>query len=252
MLNLLGITYTRSSTLPAKARLLAAIECYENAAGIYFSQSVFREWARMQFNLGNAWCEVSEDDFPDKWEKAVRHYERALSFRARQDDPQAFAATLENMGTAYRAQATGDKAANVRKAIQCYRHALHVCTENRAPRQWAGLHNNLGNAYLSLPSDKSSRLRVPPARKAIRHFDLALRVRTRERNLFDYGVTQMNRGQACLSLGLADSPLELAESANSFQEAHTAFLQAGHSTEAAMAARGLDLARHALAAHARL
>ncbi len=244
MLNLLGITYARSSTLPEKARLLAAIECYEKAAAIYFAQSVFSEWARMQFNLGNAWCEVPANDFPGKWEKAIAHYEQALLFRAREDDPQAYAATQENMGTAYRAQATGDKAANVGKAIQCYRRALRICRANRAPRQWAGLQNNLGNAYLSLPSKSSASV----ARKAIRHFDLALRVRTRERSPFDYGVTQMNRGQAYLHLGLADFPLELAESVNSFREAHTAFLQAGRSAEAAMAARGLDLANQALAA----
>lgn len=248
MLNLLGITYTRSSTLPAKARLLAAIECYEKAADIYFLQSQFREWARMQFNIGNAWCEMPGDDCPGKWEKAILHYEWALLFRSQQDDPVAFAATLENMGTACRAQLTGDKAANVRRAIQCYRRALRISRADSAPQQWARLHNNLGNAYLTLPPEQSSVSRVALARKAIRHFNLALRVRTREQSPFDYGVTQMNRGQAYLSLGLASSRRELVEAANSFREAQAAFLQAGHPHEAATAARGLDLAGRALTA----
>jgi tetratricopeptide (TPR) repeat protein len=245
MLSLLGITYVRSSSLPEKARLRAAIECYEKAAAIYFAQSLFREWARMQFNLGNAWCELSEGDFPDRWEKAIYHYQQALLFRDKQDDPQAFAATLENLGTAYRARPAGDKAANVGKAIQCYRRALRIWTATGAPRQWAALHNNLGNAYLSLPL-RDARAGSSAARKAIRHFDLALRVRTREGSLFDYGVTQMNRGHAYLRVGLADSPPDLAEAANSLREAHAAFVKAGRCAEASIAVRGLELINQAL------
>jgi tetratricopeptide (TPR) repeat protein len=194
----------------------------------------------MQFNLGNAWCDVPEADFPDKWEKAILHYEQALLFRGKQEDPQAYAATLENLGTAYRARPAGDNAANVGKAIQCYRRALRVWTGAAAPAHWAALHNNIGNAYLSLPA-KDLRALSSAVRKAIRHFDLALQVRTRKKNLFDYGVTQMNRGHAYLRLGLAGSPSDLSEAAASLREAHAAFVQAGRSAEASMAAQGLDL-----------
>ncbi len=244
-----GITYTRCSTLPLDARLSAAMECYQEAAALYFAQSRFTDWARMQFNLGNAWCDVREDRFLDKWEKAISHYEQALFFRTRESDPHGFAATLENLGSAYRERKQGDKATNVRQAINCYRRAAQVCRIGCAPGQWAALHNNLGNAYLSLPATDRD-LETSWARKAIRHFDLALRVRTVEHSSLDYGITQLNRAQAYLRLGMADSPADLTESARSFREAHEALIKAMRPQEAKMAARGFDLAVQAVTSSA--
>jgi tetratricopeptide (TPR) repeat protein len=245
VLTLLGITYMRATSLPRNARLRAAMQCQEEAAKLYFSQSRFDAWARLQFNLGNTWCEISEHDYPDKWEQAIAHYERALMFRTEETDAHGFAVTMENLGSAYRERKQGDKAANVRKAIRCYRRAARVCGMDAAPGLWAGLQNNLGNAYLSLPA-RGPAAETALARRAILHFDLALRVRTLERSRLDYGITQLNRGQAYLRLGLAESAAELAESARAFREAQGALLQAGRSSEAEMAARGSQLAAQAL------
>jgi tetratricopeptide (TPR) repeat protein len=241
-----GVTYTRCSTLPVDARLSAAIQCYQEAAAIYYAQSRFADWARMQFNLGNAWCDVREDRHLDKWENAISHYEQALFFRTKEADPHGFAATLENLGSAYRERKQGDKSTNVRQAIHCYRRAAQVYRIGSAPGQWAALHNNLGNAYLSLPAT-DRKLETSLARKAIRHFDLALRVRTVAHSSLDYGITQLNRAQAYLRLGMADSPAALAESARSFREAHEALMKAMRPQEAGMAARGFDLAVQAVA-----
>lgn len=245
LLTLLGVTYTRCSSAPPTAHALAAMECYQEAAALYLAESKFPEWARMQFNLGNAWSIVEESVFPDKWDMAIRHYEQALLFRNEQTSPEGFAATLENLGSAYRERTAGSKAANVAKAVDCYRRALRICTLDSAPQHWAALQNNLGNAYLSFPSKKPGAARSL-AQRAIRHFDDALRVRTREASVFDYAVTTLNRAQAYLRLGLDGSSCDLNESANGFREAHAAFLQAGHATEAKIAQRGLDLIGHVL------
>lgn len=245
ILNLLGIMYMSSSALPTRARLLGAIDCHEKAAAIYFEGAVFAEWARMQYNLGNTCCDLPDDEFPAKWEEAIAHYEQALLYRTRNADPDGFAATLENLGTAYRRRTMGDKLANIRRAIQCYRRALRLCTATSAPAHWAALHNNLGNACLSLPST-GRETSASHARHAIHHFDLALQVRTRERNLFDYGVTRLNRGQACLQLGLAGSSAWLAEAAGCLGDAYAALLRSRAPEQANLAQESLRLAQWAL------
>lgn len=245
VLSLLGLVYPNSLRLPAKARLLCAVECDEKAAAIYFKCEMFQEWARIQYNLGNTWCEFPGAEFPDKWENAIAHYEQALLFRTRQADPASFAATMENLGTAYRQRTAGDKAANVRHAMQCYRRALRLSPVATVPARWAALHNNLGNACLCLPSPDLS-IGDPHARHALRHFDLALRVRTLQRGLFDYAVTKLNRAQACFRLGVCGSPAWLAEAMQCLGDARAAFLRTGAATEARMAEKGLDAARHAM------
>lgn len=245
VLSLLGLVYPNSIRLPAKARLLCAVECDEKAAALYFKCEMFQAWARIQYNLGNTWCEFPDDEFPAKWEKAIAHYEQALLFRTQQADPVSFAATMENLGTAYRQRTTGDKAANVHSAMQCYRRALRLSPVATVPARWAALHNNLGNACLSLPCPDLS-LRDSHARHALRHFDLALRVRTLQRGLFDYAVTKLNRAQACFRLGVCGSPARLAEAVQCLGDARAAFLRSGAATEARMAEKGLDVAQHAL------
>ncbi len=245
VLALLALMYVSASRLPLRARLLAAVECYEEAAKIYFECGAVQEWARMQHNLGNTWCDMPEHDSPAKWETAIVHYKNALLFRSRQAQPGSFAATLMNLGTAYRRRGEGHKTENLGQAIQCYRRSLRLSPAAIAPARWAALHNNLGNACLSLPySDVSAA--ASHARHAIYHFDLALRVRTRERDLFDYAVTRLNRGQACLQLGLAGFPARLHEALQSFRDAHASFLQTAAENAAALAQKTLQLATQAL------
>ena len=239
VLTLLGITYTRAAMLPLTARMLAAIRCYQDAADLYAAARQFEPWARMQFNLGNAWCELQEAEFPGKWEQAIAHYKQALLYRRRDVNPQAYAVTLENLGSAYRARTQGNKTENVVEAIRCYRRALRICREDVAPASWAALQNNLGNALLSLPAEFWPASSRAPA--AIRHFDFALRIRTREKNLYDYGVTQLNRAQAYFQLGLDGSGGDLMEAAEGFHDALEAFVASGHAAEAKIARRGLEL-----------
>jgi tetratricopeptide (TPR) repeat protein len=226
MLNFLAITYLHSSMLPEKARLLGAIDCHKKAAVLYLEEQDFREWARMQFNLGNAWCEVPEDDFPDKWDYAIHSYKQALLFRDGHSSANECAATLQNLGTAYRTRLRGDKSNNIKKAIGCYRRALRYWKASIEPEHWAALQNNLGNAYLSLPSADQTKACLR-ARQAICHFDLALRVRTEQRDPVDYAITRLNRAQACLLLGQAGSRYWLREAQDCLHDARATFLRSG-------------------------
>jgi tetratricopeptide (TPR) repeat protein len=245
ILSLLGILYPLSATLMEETRLLCALECHEKAAQLYFEHGRFQDWARTQYNLGNTWCDLPLARFPAKWEQAIAHYELSLLFRTRQSHPDAYAATLENLGTAFRQRTTGDKAANVGKAIECYRRALRLCPAATAPSHWAALHNNLGNACLSWPI-ADPRTGCSHARHAIRHFDLASRIRTPERNLFEHAVTRLNRGQACLRLGLSGSAGWLTEAVRCLGNARSAFLRSGGTGEAALAEKSIALANQAL------
>ncbi len=209
-----------------------AIVCLQRAAQIYLDERRLADWARVENNLGLAYCELPEPSL-DKWARAVEEFEKALLIRSAGGAPRACAATLQNLGAAYRML---PGAQNVRKAIGCYRRALRIYASLACARNIAAVHNNLGNAFLSLPEpDATKRSRRLEA--AVRHFDRALRVRTRESGPYDYAVTQMNRGQALAELAGARAASN-NQAAVCFREAQACFESCG-CREAAGAAHGL-------------
>ena len=211
---------------PSKASLLTSLDCFQQAAEIYRESGRLDDWAREQHNLGNTWCEMTETEFPSKWEKAIGHFEQALAIRTR-EHPECHAATLQNLGTAYRELKIGNRADNIRKALHCYREALGVLRAPVASRRWAALHHDLGNAYLTLAFTGESRSRN--ARRAIRHLNRALTVRTKLQSPFDYAATQLSRGEAFLQMAVAGvgGPCSLNQARACFQEAEDSFTQAG-------------------------
>jgi len=248
ILDALGNAYIYSRQLPKKARLEAALECHRTAAELYLSRDRLDDWAREEYNQGNAWCELPEEEYPDKWQQAIMHYEQALRVRTREKNPLRYAATLQNLGTAYRQLKMGDKAANVLKATDCYRRALQVYDLSSFPVQHAALHNNFGNAYLSLAM-ADDRIRSRCAHYALAHLERALRVRTRAEYPADFAVTQFNRGQAFL-LQVAEDPQEsYVRAAVCFQEAHDCFLLCGHAKSARAARQQVQRVRLLAANH---
>ncbi len=200
LLAAVGNTYLASRQLPLKARVTAAVECLEKAAAIYESEGHFNEWAREQYNLGNAWCEFPQDSFPDKWQHAIQHYTAALRVWTRDHDARRHAKTLQNLGTAYRELTTGDRRRNVSQALSCYRQVLLIY-QKESPRENASVHNNIGTALLSLPATdprRSGRY----AQMALRHFERALRLLDKEAFPKIYAITQFNCGQALLRLAV--------------------------------------------------
>ncbi|MEW6248142.1 MAG: hypothetical protein AB1555_15730 [Nitrospirota bacterium] len=84
----------RSSPFLSKAWLLLDSDRAEKAAELSKAQGKPAAWAGEQYNLGNAWSKVPERQFPEKWERAITHYEQALPIRTRQKDGARHAATL--------------------------------------------------------------------------------------------------------------------------------------------------------------
>jgi tetratricopeptide (TPR) repeat protein len=249
ILDALGNAYASSRQLPKKVRLEAALECHRTAAELYLSRNQLEDWAREEYNQGNAWCGLPEEDYPDKWQQAILHYEQALRVRTRAHNPLGYAATLQNLGTAYRQVQNGDKIANVLHATDCYRRALQIYDLSSFPVQYAALHNNLGNAYLSLAmADEKIRLRC--ARHALDHLNRALRVRTRADYPVDFAVTQYNRGQAFLLLVADDPDDSYVMAAGCFQEAHDCFLLCGQARSAKNARQQVQRVRQLAAQHA--
>jgi tetratricopeptide (TPR) repeat protein len=172
------------------------------------------------------------------WEKAILHYLSALRVRTEKEDPVRFAATAQNLGTAYRELPGGARSANLRKAIGCYSAAFRAYIGAHQGEKCANLHNNLGNAYLKLPDRPGALCRN--VRRALRHFELALRVRNKADRPCDYGVTQFNRGQGYLLLAACDSSGNVQPAAVCFREALDGFRRCGDAVNAEMVKRRLE------------
>jgi len=178
------------NTLIERVELPAAIDCHLAAAEIYRSLDMLEDWARVEFNLGNSYCELSEATAEDYWQEAISDYEKSLQVRTLKKDPGKHAAILENLGTAFR-HLPGQEA----KSIQCYRRALRIYTPAANAGKCAALHNNLGNAFLALPATEAEAI-SRNARRALRHFDRALDLLSDQPQISAYGIAQHNRGQA--------------------------------------------------------
>jgi len=211
----------------------AALMYLSKAAELYATLELRDDWAREQYNIGNALCDVQESDVPRKWHFAVEHYIRALAVRTKERDPVRFAATVQNLGTAYRELPEGDRGSNVRAAIGCYRRAMRVYRPGSFPAQHAALHNNLGNAYLCLPGAPDATRRN--IRRALRHFKHALEIRQRDRRPCDYAATQFNRGRAYARQAELDPGAGFDEAVRCFCEAEECFLVCRDSEHAAAA-----------------
>ena len=235
VLGALGNAYASASERSGRQRM-NAIRCYEEAAKIYAEEHRPDDWAREQFNLGNAWCEMPEGEYPEKWRQAIEHYERARSVRTRLKDARHYAATLQNLGTAYRELKNGDPHSNIRKAIDCYHHAMRALRGEASEHRRSDLHHNLGNAYLTLAGLESRCGRN--VLSALRHFACALAGRTREASPFNYATTQLSRGQAFVRLASSGvgGASSLDQARHCFVEAVEAFLLSGQ-TELADEAR---------------
>jgi len=236
ILDTLGNTLVESRKGPQTDRLREAIACHREAAEIYQSRDLPDEWAREEFNQANAWCDLPASEFPEKWARAIEHYENALRVRTGAKDLQLFAATVMNLGTALRQLPSADRAANVLKAVRSYRQARRVYSLDASPAQYANLCNNLGNACLSYPArDKPAGKRH--ARDAIRHFERALQVWSSEENECQYALVQYNRGCAYLRLA---APEDFARAIACLSEAYERSLSCERPEIAALARAELE------------
>ncbi len=160
-----------------------------------FTRSAFpEEWAAVQNNLGNAYCDRIRGDRAENLEQAISAFELVLQVKTRETLPEDWAATQNNLANAYRDRIRGDRAENLEQAIVAYELALQVRTRDAFPQDWAATQNNLANAY----RDRIRGDRAENLEQAIAAYELALQVTTRDAFPQDWARTQNNLGNAYL------------------------------------------------------
>ena len=169
-----------------------AIAGYEVVTTVITQEVSPEEWAMIQDDLGNAYCDRIEGDWAENMEKAIRYYEAAMEVYTHKDFPQDWAMTQNNLGIAYFYRIQGESAENLEAAIRSYLSALEVSNRQAFPRQWAIIQNNLGNAYLwRIRGERSENLEA-----AIRCYFNTLDVYTREAFPQGWAMSQNNLGMA--------------------------------------------------------
>ena len=137
-----------------------AIEEYKKALSTINKSDEPENYAGIQNNLGNAYCDLPTGDREENLRKAIECYEKALEIRTKEAFPKDYAMTQNNLGAAYNNLPTGDREENLRKAIECYEKALEIWTKEASPQYYATTQNNLGIAYSDLPTgDREENLR---------------------------------------------------------------------------------------------
>jgi tetratricopeptide (TPR) repeat protein len=226
ILSALGRVCSRSSRWSATNKMRFVNECLAKAADLFLMEGRLEEWATEQNLLGQNKCKVSGEQGPSKWKEAVAHFESALSVWTPERDPEGHAMILVNLGGAYQALPEGSRSANLRKAIACFRGALAYFEPRSFPKQNALIHHDIGNALLHLPADDPS-MRNRNTLAALRHFDDALRWRTKGEYPREYAWTQLSRGQAWLQLADGDARSHRQRAENCFREAVEFFKRCG-------------------------
>jgi tetratricopeptide (TPR) repeat protein len=242
ILDQLGNTLAEGGSEPREAALRAAIDCHHEAAEIYRDLGRMDDWARLQFNLGNFCCELSETAEEDHWQEAISRYESSLQVRTREKDPERYAAVLENLGTAYRRFPDphgSDAGRHVKMSIRCYRRALAVYVRSTYPEQHAALQNNLGNAFLSLP-ETGERMAGRNAARALHHFERALGVQSWNTRGRTFAITQYNCAQAHFRLARFRPAINMKLAAGFLEAAAAAFHACGEDRYTQIARAQLD------------
>lgn len=222
----------------ADGQLTKSKEILEAVARGWAANGGREESARTEYNLGNLCCDLAEAGEPDHWTSAIAHYQKSLQLRREYADPLRFAATMQNLGTAYRECPVGEASERIRCAIRCYCSAFRVYARASRTEKLAGVHNNLGNAYLELCSHREQPCRN--VRRALRHFDAALRRHSKQVRPCEYAVTQFNRAQGYLMLTECDAGDAVYTAVRCFEEALEGFRQCGDSGHAKLVERLLQ------------
>ncbi|HUB77487.1 MAG TPA: hypothetical protein VMB03_01755 [Bryobacteraceae bacterium] len=216
VLDQLGNALLQRARTEGAESLRDAIETHLAAAEAFRSLGQIDDWARVQFNIGNSYCNLSETTGENHWRRAVEAYEKTLLVRTRSRDPERCAAALENLGTAWR------QAGDARKSIQCLHRALRISVLLGSTPKCADLHNNLGNAFLSLPA-----MTARNALRALRHFDRALNLQAQDAFSRAYGITQYNCAQAHIRLARLSGAGDFQPALKCLHEASRAFHSCG-------------------------
>jgi tetratricopeptide (TPR) repeat protein len=143
-----------------------------------------------QNNLAAAYGSRIRGERADNLERAIAHYQEALTVRAREAFPEQWAQTQNNLANAYGERIRGERADNLERAIAHACAACEVYTREAFPSAWAGTQHNLANAYQHrIRGDRADNLE-----RAIEHYQEALTVYSRETFPAEYRRTQKTLG----------------------------------------------------------
>ncbi|MEQ8998630.1 MAG: CHAT domain-containing tetratricopeptide repeat protein [Coleofasciculus sp. B1-GNL1-01] len=169
-----------------------AITGCQVALTLFTRENHSKNWATLQNNLGNAYCDRIRGERAENMENAIASFQAALEVRTREAFPRDWATLQNNLGTAYFDRIRGERAENIESAIISYQAALEVRTRDAFPSHWAGTQYNLGNAYYQrIRGERAENIET-----AIASFQAALEVYTRDAFPSQWAMTQHNLGTA--------------------------------------------------------
>jgi len=174
-----------------------AITGYKIAATVYTLDAFPKDWATIQNNLGNAYCNRIHGDWTENLKKAITAYKDALQVRAPQVLPDEWATTQINLGLAYR------QLGQIDEAIGAFTAALRVYTREAFLEKWAKLLHNLSIAYCEKGEIEN----------AIEACLSALHVYTHEAFRTERAGTQNNLGIAYRKIGLISEAIIVLQDA---------------------------------------
>ncbi len=187
------------------SRIEEAVGTYQLALEEWTHDAAPFEWARAQHNLGDALQRLAEmEDGIERLRPAAEAYRAALKAWTRRAAPDLFAMAQGNLGDALAVMGahTGDEAM-LREAICAYRAALGELRRDLAPQEWARMQNNLGNALEALSEREfcERKYKSDQLRQAVEAFQSALEAQTPEASPAEFAATNVNLGDALLTLG---------------------------------------------------
>ncbi|MBK1989687.1 tetratricopeptide repeat protein [Sphaerospermopsis aphanizomenoides BCCUSP55] len=163
---------------------------YKISLTVFTYDSCPNNWAAIQSNLGNAYCDRVSGERAENLEVAITAYKMALQVLTLEANPIQWATTQNNLGTAYSDRISGEQAENLEMAIAAYKMALQVYTPEALPGGWAMTQNNLGAAYKNrIFGDRAENLET-----AIAAYKMVLQACTCEKNPIQWAITQNNLG----------------------------------------------------------
>lgn len=206
--NNLGNTYLARLLGERTENIQKAIKHYEQALQVYTRSAFPEAWARSQHYLGNACLadisgeHANRTQREENTEKAIEHFEQALTVRTYDSHPKDWAETHNNLAGVYTKRKRGGARENIRQTIQHLEQALKVYTRQSFPQDWAGAQHNLAIAYAA----RAQAEREADIEQAISHYSEALQEYT-DLALPNYRI---NTARALGNLAFEESRWELA------------------------------------------
>jgi CHAT domain-containing protein len=125
-----------------------AILAYKIAENIFKFENCPKNWAVLQYNLGNSYIKRIKGNKAENLEQALIYYQQALKVYNNTSFPNEWASTQINISSVYKERFKDDRADNIEKSIECLNNALQIFNRNNHPYEWGITQLNLSGTYL--------------------------------------------------------------------------------------------------------